>query len=242
MKNSSNFMFRVTFIHKNVPLRKPLNVLFWNWKQCTAIIQEINVTSISNRLLFDFQTTAWKVSKYGFFSGPYFPVFGHFSRRETFVVFFGIWQFWQWLFRRDGIMNSKCFTIFPNFVVFLLLFRKPYWFIRFLNFVIVNSSKTTLENPSCFFNFIWGSTRLTFQGSGHDRGMKLRLWRSFVRKKNDQTAKISLFWYLTICIQGGPQKCPNFSLEIAFTKIRKPSTFFLHRYWKFIEVFWWQPL
>ena len=23
--------------------------------------------------------TAWKVSKYGVFSGPYFPVFGHFS-------------------------------------------------------------------------------------------------------------------------------------------------------------------
>ena len=34
-------------------------------------------------------------------------------------------------------------------------------------------------------------------------------------------------------IQGGPQKCPYSSLEITFTKIRKPSRFFLDGYWKF---------
>ena len=43
-------------------------------------------------------------------------------------------------------------------------------------------------------------------------------------------------------IQGGPQKCPYFSLGITFTKIRKPSRFFLHRYWKFVEFFWCKPL
>ena len=43
-------------------------------------------------------------------------------------------------------------------------------------------------------------------------------------------------------IQGGLQKCPYFSLAITFTKIRKPSRFFLHSYWKFIEFFWWKPL
>ena len=36
-------------------------------------------------------------------------------------------------------------------------------------------------------------------------------------------------------IQGGPQKCPYFSLAIIFTKIRKPSRFFLHRNLKFLE-------
>ena len=41
-------------------------------------------------------------------------------------------------------------------------------------------------------------------------------------------------------IQGGPQKYPYFSLAITFTKIRKPSRFFLHRYWKFIKLFWWK--
>ena len=41
---------------------------------------------------------------------------------------------------------------------------------------------------------------------------------------------------------GGPQKCPYFSLAITFTKIRKPSRFFVHRYWKFIELFLWKPL
>ena len=45
-----------------------------------------------------------------------------------------------------------------------------------------------------------------------------------------------------IYIQGGPQKCPYFSLAITFTKIRKPSRFFLHSYWKFVEFFWWKPL
>ena len=43
-------------------------------------------------------------------------------------------------------------------------------------------------------------------------------------------------------IQGGIQKCPYFALAITFTKIRKPSRFFLHSYWKFIEFFWWKPL
>ena len=43
-------------------------------------------------------------------------------------------------------------------------------------------------------------------------------------------------------IQGDPQKCPYFSLAIPFTKIRKASRFFLHRYWKFIEFFWCKPL
>ena len=38
-------------------------------------------------------------------------------------------------------------------------------------------------------------------------------------------------------IQRGPQKCLYFSLAITFIKIRKPSRFFLHRYWKFIEFF-----
>ena len=45
-----------------------------------------------------------------------------------------------------------------------------------------------------------------------------------------------------INIQGGPQKCPYFSLAITFTKIRKPSRLFVHRYWKVIEFFWWKPL
>ena len=41
---------------------------------------------------------------------------------------------------------------------------------------------------------------------------------------------------------GGPQKCSYFSLAITFTKIRKPSIFFLRSYWKFIEFFWWKSL
>ena len=48
--------------------------------------------------------------------------------------------------------------------------------------------------------------------------------------------------FLSDDLQGVPQKCPYFSLEITFTKIRKPSGFFLHRYWKFIEFFWCKPL
>ena len=43
-------------------------------------------------------------------------------------------------------------------------------------------------------------------------------------------------------IQGGSQKCPYFSLAITFTKIRKPSRFFVHSYWKVIELFWCKPL
>ena len=43
-------------------------------------------------------------------------------------------------------------------------------------------------------------------------------------------------------IQGGPQKCPYFPLAIIFTKIRKASRFFLHKYWKFTEFFWRKPV
>ena len=43
-----------------------------------------------------------------------------------------------------------------------------------------------------------------------------------------------------ILVQGDPQKCPYFSLAINFTKLRKPSRFFLCSYWKFIEFFRWK--
>ena len=43
-------------------------------------------------------------------------------------------------------------------------------------------------------------------------------------------------------LQGGLQKCPYFSFAINFTKIKKLSIFFLHRYWKFIEFFWCKSL
>ena len=43
-------------------------------------------------------------------------------------------------------------------------------------------------------------------------------------------------------IQGDPQKYPYFSLAITFTKIRELSRYFLHSYWKFIELFFWKPL
>ena len=36
-------------------------------------------------------------------------------------------------------------------------------------------------------------------------------------------------------VQGGPQKCCYFSLAITFTKTRKPSRFFFHRYWKIVR-------
>ena len=49
-------------------------------------------------------------------------------------------------------------------------------------------------------------------------------------------------WCIALEIQGSPQNCPYFSLAIGFTKIRKPSGFFLRRYWKFIEFFWCEPL
>ena len=43
-------------------------------------------------------------------------------------------------------------------------------------------------------------------------------------------------------IQGGPQKCPYFSLTITFTKIGKPSRFFLCSYRNFMEFFSWKTL
>ena len=53
---------------------------------------------------------------------------------------------------------------------------------------------------------------------------------------------IYIYYIYILYTQGGPQKCPYFSLAITFTKVRKPSRSFLHRYWKFIELFWWKPL
>ena len=50
------------------------------------------------------------------------------------------------------------------------------------------------------------------------------------------------FRNMYLITQGGPEKCPFFSLAITVTKIRKASRFFLHRHWKFIEFFWCKPL
>ena len=88
----------------------------------------------------------------------------------------------------------------------------------------------------------------------------LGLWVSFIdwkvaRKKLHQnrlfhttviTPKLPRVKFLILAfplyLHGGPQICPYFSLAITFTKIRTPSRFFLHRYWKFKEFFWWKPL
>ena len=48
---------------------------------------------------------------------------------------------------------------------------------------------------------------------------------------------VSIFNKFPSCLQGGPQKCPYFSLAITSTKLKKLSRFFLHRYWRFIEFF-----
>ena len=48
-------------------------------------------------------------------------------------------------------------------------------------------------------------------------------------KKGHEDLK-KIFVIDVIFIQGGPKRCPYFSLAITFTKIWKPSRFFLHRY------------
>ena len=72
-----------------------------------------------------------------------------------------------------------------------------------------------------------------------------RVWHAGLRyKRRSYRIAGHIFTALSLLfsvIQGGPQKCPYFSLAITFTKIRKSSRFFLHRYCKFIEFVWWKP-
>ena len=45
LKNFSNFTSWTAFIHQNAPFVKTaLNVLFWSWRQCTAIMKRTSVT------------------------------------------------------------------------------------------------------------------------------------------------------------------------------------------------------
>ena len=56
------------------------------------------------RQVSQFIVTAWKVSKYGAFSGPYFTVFGlHTDQNEL-----RIWTFsWQWVLHVNNVFNGS---------------------------------------------------------------------------------------------------------------------------------------
>ena len=51
------------------------------------IFRTLFLRNTSRGLRLRFADTAWKVSKYRGFSGPYFPLFGHFSRSVKFHFF-----------------------------------------------------------------------------------------------------------------------------------------------------------
>ena len=112
-------------------------------------------------------------------------------------------------------------------------------------FVIIWTNPPSLSEKNVLFE--WPLDRfIKDQKGGSELGKSIdwSLIRSIRLNSWDHNAE-NLFnrWdYKGFFLQGGPQKCPYFSLAITFTKIRKRSRFFLHRYWKFIEFFWWKPL
>ena len=67
-------------------------------------------------------------------------------------------------------------------------------------------------------------------------------WSSFLLSKSALISMSSWKDKQIFRYTGWLTKMSLFSLAIIFTKIRKPSRFFLHRYWKFIEFFWWKLL
>ena len=86
-------------------------------------------------------------------------------------------------------------------------------------------------------------------GGGKDGVVNSYIWISvnifnFLFKLTDVIkAQENVFfqWKINKLIYTGwSTKISLFFLAINFTKIRKTSRFFLHRYWKFIEFFWWK--
>ena len=65
VKVSLNRTTTLTDLPKN-PENKIINLYLWRMKKVRNINEKINEKNF----------TAWKVSKYGVFSGPYFPAFG----------------------------------------------------------------------------------------------------------------------------------------------------------------------
>ena len=90
----------------------------------------------------------------------------------------------------------------------------------------------------CLFFFSFAYLFSFLQGSA----VFILMWVGAGWIYNHLVVKKLTFVILELYTQGGPQKCSYFSLAITFTKIRKPSRFILHRYWRFIEFFWCKQL
>ena len=68
---------------------KWINYVWWTQmrvvsSQCHSMYYTLYIIRVSLKWII-FIHTAWKVYKYGVFSGPYFPVFGHFSHSIIFT-------------------------------------------------------------------------------------------------------------------------------------------------------------
>ena len=105
--------------------------------------------------------SAWKVSKYGVFSGPYFPacirirknsVFGHFSRSVTQSIF-SFWFLSSCLFMLSsyGVIGDRLY-VFSPFLSRFVVFQKTCRISKKLFFMI---SATWSVSFKSFYFFIW---------------------------------------------------------------------------------------
>ena len=76
----------------------------WNVHHWYAIIIAVHILlllafSRAELWIIFISCTAWKVSKYGVFSGPYFPAFGLFTFTYTLTLFIFVWWKLSFLFK-----------------------------------------------------------------------------------------------------------------------------------------------
>ena len=148
----------------------------------------------------------------------------------------------------------KYFLFFDNFVFPFIVVNKTKGWISKLVFkkikhVIFPEKRTFLAPwyalPVLFEkNIVLGILSLGFFFGGRSclKRDKCLHWHKIVESVRSMWKSLYQVERKNVKLQGGPQKCPYFSLAITFPNIRKPSRFFLHSYWKFIEFFWWKPL
>ena len=148
----------------------------------------------------------------------------------------------------------KYFLFFDNFVFPFIVVNKTKGWISKLVFkkikhVIFPEKRTFLAPryalPVLFEkNIVLGILSLGFFFGGRSclKREKCLHWHKIVESVRSMWKSLYQVERKNVKLQGGPQKCPYFSLAITFPNIRKPSRFFLHSYWKFIEFVWWKPL
>ena len=117
------------------------------------IIQECIEIFDTNVVSLSFLFTAWKVYKWGVFSGPYFPAF-ELNAERYFLSFRIQSECWKIRTRKNSLFGHFSRSASINIKSTYFFFITFFWYINWV-FLLIFITKNTNSNGTLFFNFVY---------------------------------------------------------------------------------------